>query len=185
MMFFSRDCFVAPGTPRKDGLGVLGRSLTKDVAIIAGMTSKRVIGKGNDLPWHIGEDLKNFKEVTAGQTVIMGKSTLDSIGRPLPNRNNIVLSKDAVDIEGADVCTSIPEALEKAKSYGKKVFIIGGASVYTQTIDLVDTMHLSYIKKDYEGDVFFPEFNEAEWKCVKEKEFKDFLFVTYKRKYEK
>ena len=87
-----------------------------NVALIAGMTKERVIGKGNDLPWHISEDLKNFKEVTDGQTVVMGKNTLDSIGKPLPGRNNIVLNKERIEIEGVDVCTSIPEALEKAKS---------------------------------------------------------------------
>ncbi len=154
------------------------------LALIAGMTKERVIGKGNDLPWHIGEDLKNFKQITEGQTVVMGKNTLDSIGKPLPNRNNVVLSAEKIRIEGVDVCTSISEALEKAKSYRKKVFIIGGASVYAQMIDLVDTMYISYIKNDYEGDVLFPEFNEAEWERVEEKDFKDFLFVTYKR-YEK
>jgi len=156
--------------------------MSKGVALIAGMTKERVIGKGNDLPWKLPEDLKNFKEVTEGQTVVMGKNTLESIGKPLPNRNNIVLNQERIEIAGVDVCTSIPEALEKAKSYGQKVFIIGGASVYVQTIDLVDTMHISYIKNDYEGDVFFPEFSEAEWVRVKEKEFKEFLFVTYKRK---
>jgi dihydrofolate reductase len=158
--------------------------MSEDIALIAGMTEAHVIGRGNDLPWHISEDLINFKKVTAGQTVIMGKNTLESIGKPLPNRNNVVLSAEKVKIEGADVCTSIPEALEKAKSYGKKVFIIGGASVYAQTIDLVDTMYISYIKNDYAGDVFFPEFSEEKWRRVEEKEFKDFLFVTYKR-YEK
>jgi dihydrofolate reductase len=155
--------------------------MSEGVALIVGMTEAHVIGNGNDLPWHISEDLINFKKITGGQTVIMGKNTLDSIGKPLSNRNNIVLSKEKIEIEGVDVCMSIPEALEKAKSYGKKVFIIGGASVYSQTIGLVDTMYISYIKNDYAGDVFFPDFSETEWKRVAEKEFKDFLFVTYKR----
>ena len=149
---------------------------------MAGMTRSGVIGKGNALPWHVSEDLKNFKRLTAGQTVVMGRNTYESIGQPLPGRKNVVISGERVKINGVDVCTSIPEAIKKAKSYGRAVFIIGGASVYAQTIDMVDMMFVSYMKREYEGDVYFPEFKESDWEQVSQKEFVDFTFVTYKRR---
>lgn len=156
--------------------------MRESLALVAGMTRSGVIGKGNSLPWHISEDLKNFKKLTEGQTVVMGRNTYESIGQPLPGRKNVVISKEVIDIKGADVRASIPEALAKAKSYGRKVFIIGGASVYAQTIDMVDVMYISYMKKEYEGDVYFPKFRESDWEQVSKKEFSKFTFVRYKRK---
>lgn len=156
--------------------------MSESLALVAGMTRSGVIGKGNSLPWHISEDLENFKKLTEGQTVVMGRNTYESIGQPLPGRKNVVINKEVVNIDGVDVRTSIPEAISKAKSYGRKVFIIGGASIYAQTIDMVDVMYISYMKKEYEGDVYFPRFKESDWEQVSRKEFSDFIFVMYKRK---
>jgi dTMP kinase len=152
------------------------------ISIIVALTENRVIGKDNKLLWHIPDDLKNFKRVTDGSTVIMGLNTFYSIGKPLPNRNNIVLSKDPQNIKGVDVCLSIPEAIEKAKSYRKEIFIIGGAMVYKQFLPIADRLYLSFVKKKYEGDAFFPEFDINEWDEIERKPFDDFDFVVYERK---
>lgn len=149
--------------------------------IIAALTKKRVIGKDNKLLWNLPEDMENFRKLTTGNTVIMGTRTFESIGKPLPNRNNIVVSFVPIEIEGADVCLSLEEAIAKAKSYGKEIFIIGGASVYKQALPLADKLYLSFVKKEYEGDAYFPEFDEKDWIVEKRKDFKDFEFVIYRK----
>jgi dihydrofolate reductase len=152
------------------------------LAIIVGIGKHRIIGKGNQLPWNIPEDLKNFKKITSGNTVIMGLKTYESIGRPLPNRNNIVLHFEKIDIPGVTVCTSIPESIEKAKEFGKDIFCIGGVSIYKQFLPLVDKLYISWIKKEYQGDMLFPEFDLDEWQPEHTEDFNDFEFVIYKRK---
>lgn len=152
------------------------------ITIVVAMTKKRVIGKDNQLPWHIPDDLKNFKRLTEGKTLIMGENTFYSIGKPLPNRNTVVLSATKKYIEGVDVCNSMEEALEKAKSYGKEIIIAGGAMVYEQMLPLADRMIISHMKKDYEGDRFFPEFDEKDWEIEKREDFPEFEVVYYKRK---
>jgi dihydrofolate reductase len=149
----------------------------------AALTKNRVLGKDNKLLWHISEDLQNFKRLTLGNTVIMGLKTFESIGsKPFPDRNNIVLSFQKLDIPGVTVCTSIPEALDKGREFGKEIFIGGGASIYKQFLPFADKMFLSYVKKEYEGDVYFPEFDEAEWNVVKREDHEEFEFVEYERK---
>lgn len=152
------------------------------IAIIAAMAPNRAIGKDNKLPWRISEDLKNFKRLTSGNTVVMGRKTFESIGKPLPNRNNVVISSSFPATPGIDVCQTVDEALEKARSYRKDVFIIGGSSIYQQTIPLADKMYLSYVKKEYDGDTFFPEFDESEWKIESRENFAEFELVVYVRK---
>ena len=151
--------------------------------IISGMTKDKIIGKGINLPWHIPSDLENFKKLTDGNTVIMGLATFQSLNnKPLPNRNNIILSFDKMEVEGADVCFSIDEGWEKSKTYGKDIFIMGGASIYKQFLDKADYMYLSHIKKDYEGDVYFPDWNDEDWEIESRKDMGEFEFVVYKRK---
>ncbi len=155
------------------------------IAIIVGMTKNRVIGKGNNLPWHISEDLKNFKKITSGNTVIMGRKTYDSIlsmiGHPLPNRNNIVISRSLLD-ERVTVCGSVEEAVGKGRSLEKDIFVIGGATIYKLFLPIVDKKYISWIKKDYEGDVYFPKFNLDEFEVETTQDFGDFEFMVYKRK---
>jgi len=150
--------------------------------IIAAMTKKRVIGKDNKLPWHISEDLKNFKRLTTGNTIIMGRKTYDSIGKPLPNRHNIVVSRTVSSIDGADVCHSFDEAIEKAKSYGKDIFIIGGSSMYTLALPIADKMFISHVKQEVEGDAFFPEYDESDWEVESKEDHEEFELVVYVRK---
>lgn len=153
------------------------------VAIIAGMTRNRVIGRDNALPWQrIKDDLPNFRRLTEKRTVIMGRKTFEAIGKPLPNRNNIVVSFEPETIPNCTVCTSLEEALVKAQEFGTDIFIIGGASIYEQMLPKVDLMYLSFIKKEYPGNKYFPAWNEHEWERLDEQEFEEFSFVTFRRK---
>ena len=152
------------------------------IAIIAAMTKAHIIGKNNQLPWHIAEDLQNFKKLTAGNTVIMGRKTYESIGRPLPNRNNIVVSTMMPATDGVTICKTVPEAIEKAKAFQKDIFIIGGATIYEQTLPLADRVVISYIKKDYDGDTYFPNFSENGWNIEKREDHDEFELVVYTRK---
>ena len=151
------------------------------IGIIAAMTKSRVIGKNNQLPWHLSDDLKNFKKLTVGNTVIMGRKTFESIGRPLPDRNNIVISSSMPPAENIIVAKTVEEALQKAESFSKEIFIIGGASVYAQSLPFADRLYLSFIKKDYDGDVYFPEFDRADWKIENKTDFPDFELVIFAR----
>jgi dihydrofolate reductase len=152
------------------------------INLIAAMTRKRVIGKNNALLWHIPDDLKNFKKITESHPVIMGRKTFESIGRPLPNRTNFVVSRSTISPEGVIACSSVEDALEKAKRINSTVFVIGGAQIYAQTIALADKLFISYVKNNFEGDAFFPMFDENDFVIEEKKDFDDFEFVVYKRK---
>jgi len=132
------------------------------LSIIVAVDEKRAIGKNNQLLWHIPEDMKHFKELTTGHAVVMGENTYRSIGRPLPNRINIVLSL-APDFapEGCFVVRSIEEALDIAEEHeSEEIFIIGGASIYKQFLPLVDRLYLTQVAGVHEADTFFPEFDD-------------------------
>ena len=133
------------------------------ISMISAIARKdRAIGFQNALLWHIPEDFKHFKETTSGHAVIMGENTYRSIGRPLPNRTNIVLSLDeAFAPEGCVVVRSIEEALEKAKEVEREeIFIIGGASIYRQFLPYAERLYLTLVEGDFESDTFFPEYPE-------------------------
>ncbi|SVB95252.1 uncharacterized protein METZ01_LOCUS248106 [marine metagenome] len=151
------------------------------IAIIAAMTADRVLGRNNRLPWHVPGDMKNFMRVTTGNVVIMGRNTFDSMGKPLPNRRNIVVSRTMAPRERVEVYRDIPTALHYAEADDKDVFIIGGAQIYRQCLAYANTMYLSYVKGDYEGDTFFPEFDESEWEVVKEEDFPEYTYRVYRR----
>lgn len=152
------------------------------IIIIVAMTMKGVIGRDNKLPWNIPEEMAHFRKLTQGSTVVMGRKTFESIGRPLPNRNNIIISRSELSIKGADVCHTVEEALNKAKSYNRDTFIIGGANIFEQTMPLADKMYISYIKKDYGGNIYFPAFDKSEWVIEKREDHPNFEFVVYRRK---
>ena len=135
------------------------------INIIAAMTKeKHTIGKNNWLPWDIPDELQHFRKTTSGGTVIMGRKTYSSIGRLMPKRHNIIVTRQpGLKIEGADVCHSVPEAIALAKKDGKDIWIIGGAEIYREAIPLTEKMYLSYIQKEYEGDTYFPTWNKEEW----------------------
>ncbi|HOC35935.1 MAG TPA: dihydrofolate reductase [Tenuifilaceae bacterium] len=138
------------------------------ISIVVATSENRVIGKNNQLLWHISEDLKRFKKLTTGHTVIMGRKTFESIGQPLPNRHNIVISRsEGLKFEGCTAAKSLADALEIA-STDEEVFIIGGGEVYRQALPLAERIYLTLVHANYEGDTFFPALNPNEWKVVRE-----------------
>ncbi len=132
------------------------------VSIIAAIGKNRELGKENKLIWRISADLKRVKELTTGHPIIMGRKTFESIGHPLPNRTNIILSRTPVEIEGCTACTSLPEALETARAIDtEEIFIFGGGQVYEMAISSTDRLYLTYIhEEDPESDAFFPPYTE-------------------------
>ncbi|MDP2656538.1 MAG: dihydrofolate reductase [bacterium] len=156
------------------------------LSLIAAVGKNRVIGKDNGLPWHLPVDLKHFKDLTTGHTVIMGLKTYESIGRPLPNRINIVLTSDtSFTTPGCLVAHSLDEAIGLAHD---DAFIIGGANLYAQALDRVGRMYLTCVHASPDGDVFFPEFDITQWKEVSREEHKadeeneyDYSFVTLEK----
>ena len=135
------------------------------ISIIVAIAENNAIGKDNDLLWHIPSDLKRFKKITSGHTVIMGRRTFESLPRrPLPNRRNIVITDIRDEMfEGCEMAYSIDEALAKCES-PEENFVIGGASVYRQFLRYADRLYLTLVKKSYDGDVFFPEIDFSQWR---------------------
>lgn len=150
--------------------------------IIVAHDPNRVIGNGINIPWHIREDFLHFKRATLNHTLIMGSTTFKSIGKPLPNRKTIVInsSKD-IDAMGEEVCTNLNEVINRYKDSDEVVFVVGGASIYQQMIDYVDEMIISLIKKEYEGNVYFPEY-EDNFETYKEEEYDEFIVKYLRRK---
>lgn len=131
--------------------------------IVAVAGSKRVIGKAGGLPWHIPEELKRFKSITMGHPIIMGRKTHESIGRVLPERTNIVITRDpAFQAEDVIVAHSLEEALQLAQGQpgSEEVFVIGGGEIYKQALPIADKLYLTLIENEVEGDVFFPDYSE-------------------------
>lgn len=151
------------------------------ISLIVAMAEDRLIGRDNQMPWHISEDLKLFKSVTTGNTVIMGRKTFESIGKPLPNRTTIVISGTMQSQEGVVIAKSVKEALDAAKETGKDIFFIGGGTIYKEVLPLVDFMHISWVKGNFEGDTYFPEFKLEEWQVLEMQEYDAFTYCVYKR----
>ncbi len=135
------------------------------ISIIVAIAQNNVIGGNNTLLWHISEDLKHFKSITSGHPVVMGRKTYESLGRPLPNRRNVVITRSDMTIEGCEVVHSLSEALDLFNPKDK-VFIIGGAQIYHEALPLADRFYLTRVEHDYEGDTLFPEWDESEWECI-------------------
>lgn len=153
------------------------------MTIIAGMSKDRVIGKNNKIPWYVSEDFKHFKKTTMGNTIVMGRKTFESVGsKPLPGRPHVIVSRSMPETEGVDVCRSLDEAIAKAESYGNEVFICGGSEIYREALPYTDRMMLSYIEGDYDGDAYFPEFDEEDWIVAKKDVHEKFTVVYYERK---
>ncbi|MDZ7726639.1 MAG: dihydrofolate reductase [Candidatus Campbellbacteria bacterium] len=158
--------------------------------IIAAFTKKdRVLGKDGRMPWNIPSDLKRFKRLTTGHPVIMGRRTYESIGRSLPNRTNIVVSGEMYgNGRNFTVARTPSEAISKARENegSDEVFIIGGQEVYRATLHKADRLYLTIIEEEFEGDVFFPNFNEKEFRLVEKEEGSEngynFTFLTLERK---
>lgn len=161
------------------------------LSIIVAIAKNNVIGKDNKLIWHLPEDLKRFKKITTGHTIIMGRKTFESLGRVLPNRKHIVLCNDAqlnIDDKNVEIINSV-DKLEKYENSENENFVIGGASIYKLLLPKTNKLYITRINQEFEGDVYFPEINESEWKIVEqEKGIKDennpydYEYITYVRK---
>ena len=135
------------------------------VAIVVAMSENRVIGMRNALPWRLPADLRHFRRVTLGKTVLMGRKTFESIGHPLEGRKNIVVSRDPhFQAGGCLIAPSLDEAL--ACAGGDEIMVIGGASIYTQALPRTERIHLTLVHAQVEGDAFFPSIDEGEWLAI-------------------
>ena len=160
-----------------------------EIIIIAALDENHVIGNKKTLPWHVPEDFKHFQETTNGHAVIMGRTTFESLGKPLSNRLNIVLTRNPesqisqLHQEGVIVLQSLSEAIQLAKQKGyQRIFLIGGASLYLEGFAVADKMILSHIPGVHEGDTFFPPWNSNEWRVTNEQQREGFAIKTYERK---
>ena len=134
------------------------------ISLIAAIGKNNVIGVDNKLPWKLSADLKRFRQITSGKPVIMGRKTFESIGKPLPNRINIILTRDEnYKAQGCVVVHSAEEALDAAKD-NEEIMIIGGEQIFKEFLPVSNKMYITFIDKEFEGDSYFPEYNKNEWK---------------------
>lgn len=155
------------------------------ISLIVACADDNVIGGDNKLLWHIPEDLKHFKALTLGKPVIMGRKTYDSIGRPLPNRPNIVITRqDTWTAPGVTVAKSLEDALKTAENLGsEEIMVIGGAQIYAQALPFATRVYLTRIHKAYDGDARFPQLPEKEWQETQRQQGAEafYEFITYQR----
>lgn len=160
------------------------------ITLVVAMGMKGEIGIDNQLPWHLPTDLKHFKNLTSGHPIIMGRKTYESIGKPLPNRTNIVISRKTDWFEeGILIVGSIKEAIKFAKKINENIFIIGGGTIFEQTMDLADKLEVTQVNATIPADTFFPKIDETLWQktaenCHEKDEQNnfDFCFQTFERK---
>ena len=164
------------------------------ISHVVALSNNNVIGVDNDLPWNLKTDLSHFKKYTTNKIIVMGRKTYESIGRPLPNRVNYIVSNTIKDLDGASIFKSTEEALESAKEVCDKddnydeIVIIGGGYLFRDTLSISNKLVLTNVDCDIEGDVFYPKINLNEWKEIKSEEFKkdlendyDFVVRTYEK----
>jgi dihydrofolate reductase len=163
--------------------------MSTSLSIICGMDRNRLIGQNNALPWHLPADMAFFKQTTMGKPILMGRKTWDSIGRPLPGRRNIVISRNPdFKLDGTETATSIEAALELVREH-PEAMLMGGSSLYEQTMNIADTLYITEINHVFEGDAWFPEIDPDIWKETSreqhqadEKNKFDYAFVKYLRR---
>jgi len=159
------------------------------ISLIAAMSKNRVIGKDNSLPWNMPNDKKHFWELTRGKPVVMGRKTYESIGKPLPNRLNIIITRDQeYKAEGCTIVHSIDEAVTAAQG-NEEIMVIGGSQIYEKFLPKANRMYLTFIDAEIDGDTYFPEYNPEEWAETSYEEHEkdannpfDYDFVTLERK---
>lgn len=159
------------------------------ISLLLAMDKNQLIGKDNDLPWRLPADLAYFKRVTMGHPIIMGRKTYDSIGRPLPGRENIIITRDTTyKAEGCKVIHSIDEIVKMSEETDQELFVIGGAEIFKEILPHSDRLYITEIEEEFEGDTYFPVFNKIEWKVIsKEKGIKDeknpyeYTFLVYEK----
>lgn len=156
-----------------------------ELSLVAARSLNNVIGDGAEIPWHAKGEQKLFKDITMNGTLIMGRKTFESIGRPLPGRTTIIITRQqAYDVDDCVIAHSLDDAIELAKEYDKPAFIVGGGEIYRQSLDRVDAVHLSTIQTRAQGDVFFPEFPTSDFTLRHKELFEsniDYLYEYYER----
>ena len=158
------------------------------ISLIVSMGRNRVIGRNNKIPWYLPADLKRFKQLTTGKPIIMGRKTFESIGRPLPNRTNIIVTHDAnYKAEGCIVVHSVEEALKAAEG-SEEIMVIGGSKIYEQFFPISNKIYLTVIDEDFDGDTLFPEYKKEDWKEVSREDHKedeqnwyDYVYITLEK----
>lgn len=161
------------------------------ISLIVAMDKNNVIGFNNEMPWHLPNDLRFFKEKTTGHTIVMGRKTFESIGRVLPNRKSVVLTKSEVNLpEEVEVIQDIQTVVDMAnETPDEELFVIGGGNIFKQILPYADRLYVTVIEEAFQGDVFFPEISATDWKEVSkvkgkkdEKNPYDYYFIQYDRK---
>ncbi len=155
------------------------------LALVVAMGRGGVIGADGDLPWHFSEDLKHFRRVTTGHAVVMGRKTWDSIGRPLPGRRNIIVSRNPeLRIEGCEVADSLEQAIALARQQDLEPRVIGGATLYEQALPLATKLFLTEVDIEVQGDTFFPTFERSDWRELDRRpgEAEELTFLTLERR---
>ncbi|WP_343035957.1 dihydrofolate reductase [Hongsoonwoonella zoysiae] len=178
-----------------DGESVTARADEPEIVLIAAVADNGVIGAGNDMPWRLPSDLRRFKRLTVGRPVIMGRKTFQSIGKPLPDRPNIVVTRDAsFNAKGANVVATVEAAVELARELARNrgadsIIIMGGGEIYRATIALADRLEITRVHAMPEGDTHFPDIDVERWRETGregpergEKDSTDVTFVTYRRR---
>jgi dihydrofolate reductase len=150
----------------------------KPFQAIAAMSLNRVIGAGNKIPWHLPEDFKWFKKMTTGHVIVMGRKTFESIGKPLPNRETIVLSRSDFQFPGVRIIRSLEEL--PALAAGRLIFICGGAQLYAQALPLCSDLYLTLVKRQVEGDTFFPPFEDRFTLAEEIRDLPEFKILHYR-----
>lgn len=151
--------------------------------MVAAVAENGVIGLGGDIPWSIPEDLKHFRAVTRGNTVVMGRKTFDSIGHPLPYRTNVVVTRDPQwEHDGVFAAGSVDEAIALAQDFEGDVMVMGGAQIYAAAIDRADAQILTEVHLSPEGDTHYPDFDRADWQETKREPHEGFDFVWWERR---
>ena len=159
------------------------------LSLIVAMATNRTIGINKKMPWHLSADLKQFKKITMGHPIIMGRKTFESIGRPLPGRQNIIISRDInYQQEGCLVFNDLDSAVQHC-SEQDEVFVIGGATLYEVTLERADRLYITQINQAFEGDTWFPEIDAADWREVAREDINNdasvdfkYSFISYDRK---
>ncbi|MFX3616988.1 MAG: dihydrofolate reductase [Sporolactobacillus sp.] len=137
------------------------------ISFLLAMDRNQLIGCGNKLPWHLPEDLRYFKQKTLGHSVVMGRKTFESIGKPLPGRRNVILSTQTdLTLPGVEVLHSVQDLIQSGISFGSECFVIGGAGVFDALMTYADRLYLTRIDAEFEGDVYFRSFIEEQWRLT-------------------
>lgn len=150
--------------------------------IIAALSRDHIIGTQDGMPWNVPEEYAQYLDFVRGQSVIMGRKTFEIFREDLSSKRAFVVSRQLDAGPGYEVCEGLDQALARAQTFPETIFVAGGASIYAQALDKVDQLYLSYIKGDFDGIAYFPEFDQSLWEIIKQEDHPRFQFVVYQRK---